>query len=419
MTSATKTVFSGYNEPEAAAAHSSATDFFSPEPVEKAISHRNNCVTRALTISNNGPLHVIISPEADYFIDPASFRINAKICVKKQGAPINVFSKCLFRQIDIFIQSKKNSRTITDAYGIKAYLETVCSYGRDAEEGHLCTSYFHKDDTGEADNIDTNSGFAERAKFISKSRKVIISEPMHTELSTLNKLVPSGVDIQFQFHMADVNTILQYSAGVYEIQYEDFFLSYDRVALEPKLLYSFESKLSKMQPAIFPVTRGVIHNKQIPQGESNALWSNLYQGILPETVAICMLSSSAFNGAHKENYFNFQNFGLKSIFLKKNSIPIPAIPIETNFDENEVTRLTRHFYDNMGIETSNAPCLLTYEDFCNGSTIIPYDITADRCALYHNHEKNSGTIDVDIKFSRGLAAGITVLALCILRIYFM
>ena len=164
-----------------------------------------------------------------------------------------------------------------------------------------------------------------------------------------------------------------------------------------------------MQPAIFPVTRGVINNKQIPQGESNALWSNLYQGILPETVTICMLASSAFNGAHKENYFNFQHFGLKSISLKKNSIPIPAILIETNFDENEVTRLTRHFYDNMGIETSNAPC---YEDFCKGSTIIPFDLIANRCALYHNHEKNSGTIDEDIKFSRGLLAKITELALC-------
>ena len=428
MTSAVKTVFSGYNEPEAAAAHSSATDFFSSEPVKKAISHRNNCVTRALTISNNGPLHVIIPPEADYFIDPASFRINAEIRVKKQGAggafvelveadekivaPINVFSKCLFRQIDIFIQSKKNSRTVTDAYGIKAYLETVCSYGRDAEEGHLCISYSYRDDPGKADDIEHNNGFKERAKFISYSKKVIISEPMHTELSTLKKLVPSGVDIQFQLHMADVNTILQYSGCKYEMQYEDFFLSYDRVALEPKLLYSIESKLSKMQPTIFPVTRGVIYNKQIPQGESNALWSILYQGILPETVTICMLSSSALNGAHKENYFNFQHFGLKSISLKKNYIPIPAIPIETNYDENEVTRLMRHFYDNMGIETSNAQCVLTYEDFCKGSTIIPFDLTANRRALYHNHEKNSGTIDVDIKFSRGLAKGITVLALC-------
>ena len=136
-----------------------------------------------------------------------------------------------------------------------------------------------------------------------------ISEPMHTELSTLNKLVPSGVDIQFQFHMADVNTILYFSEGEYEIQYGDFFLSYGWVALESKLLYSIESKLSKMQPAIFPVTHWVIHNKQSPQGESNALWSNLNKGILPETVAICMLASSAFNGAHKENYFNFQHFG--------------------------------------------------------------------------------------------------------------
>ena len=90
--------------------------------------------------------------------------------------------------------------------------------------------------------------------------------------------------------MVDVITILQYSAGAYEIQFEDFFLSYDRAALQPKLLYSIESKLSKMQPAIFPVTRGVIHNKQTPQAESNALWSHLYQGILPETVTICTLS---------------------------------------------------------------------------------------------------------------------------------
>ena len=129
------------------------------------------------------------------------------------------------------------------------------------EKGHLCTSYFHMDDPGKADDIAANGGFKERAKFISKSKKVIISEPMHTELSTLNKLVPSGVDIQFQFHMADVGTILQFSDGEYEIQYEDFFLSYDRVALDSKLLYSIESKLSKMQPAIFPVTRGVIINK--------------------------------------------------------------------------------------------------------------------------------------------------------------
>ena len=47
---------------------------------------------------------------------------------------------------------------------------------------------------------------------------------MHTELSTLNKLVPSGVDILFQFHMADGNTFLQFSEGEYEIHYEDFFL---------------------------------------------------------------------------------------------------------------------------------------------------------------------------------------------------
>ncbi len=441
-----KTVFTGYDDAvPASAAHSSVTDFFEPEPIEKAIVHRKNCTTRALTISDKGPHHVIIPPEGDYYIDPASFRVNADIRVKKKNgfawadleaadaarvAPINLFSKCLYKDIEIFIQQKQISRIASAAYPYKAYIETLCSYGKDAVDGHLSGSYYVKDDAGKQDvitdvpavianenvaavaAIEANSAFAKRHTFIANSKLVQISEPMNTDLSTLNKLIPSGVDLQFLFYMADATFILQSSEGEYKIHYEDFYLSYDRVALDPKLLFAIEAKLSKNMKAIFPINRGIVRTHQVAIGADYVKWSPIVQGTLPETVTICMVESRAYNSGSAQNCFNFQHFNMRSISLKKNSVAIPSSAIQTDFNTGNIYRLYRHYFDNIGIEISNSPTLITFEDFLKGTTIIPFDLTADRCALFHNHEKDSGIIELDIKFSEALPRGITVLALC-------
>ena len=435
-----KTIYTGYEEVgTASAAHSSVTDFFEPEPVEKAITNRKNCTTRALTISDNGPLHVIIPPEGDYFIDPASFRLNADIRIKKKNganwidlvagdatlvAPVNIFSKCLFKDIEIYIQQKQISRIASAAQPIKAYLETICSYGKDAVTGHLSSSFYEPDEPGKHDvmteiaavgagaAIAANTAFAKRHAFIANSKLIQICEPMNTELSTLNKLIPSGVDLQFIFHMVNPNLILQSSEGEYKITYDDFYLSYDRVALDSKLLFSIEQKLAKNQKAIFPINRGVVRTHQVAMGENYVKWAPLYHGILPETVIICMIESRTFNGSAGHNLFNFKHFDMSSISLKKNSVTIPSSAIETNFTTKHVNRLYRHFFDNIGIEISNSPTLLTLDAFIAGTTIIPFDLTSDRCALFHNHEKESGVIELDIKFSNALPLGITVLALC-------
>ena len=441
-----KTVYTGYDDVGAvAAAHSSVTDFFEPEPVEKAVAHRKNCTTRALTIGDQSPLHIIIPPEGDYFIDPASFRLNADLRVKKKNgpnwinlddddaahvAPINLFSKSLFKDIEIYMQTKQISRIASTAYPYKAYIETLCSYGKDAVAGHLGCSYYVKDDPGKHDVITAvagvpaalnvpavpeviaNSAFAKRHAFIANSKLVQISEPLNTDISTLNRLIPSGLDMQFVFQMANINFILQSTEGEYRIIFEDFYLSYDRVALDPKLLYSIEAKLSKNVKAIFPINRGVVRTHQVGMGESYVKWAPLYHGILPETVTICMVESRAYNASAAHNCYNFQHFNMTSISLKKNSVAIPSSAIETNFVTGDVYRLYRHYFDNIGIEITNNPTLITFEDFKKGTTIIPFDLTADRCALFHNHEKESGVIELDIKFSDALPRGITVLALC-------
>lgn len=441
MSSKPETNYTGEPSLAPPSAYSSVTDFFEQEPVEKAISRRKFCIARGQADLSNGPFQVTMMQEGDSFVDPSSIRINAVLSVLKKGpagtwvalsaddatkvAPINLFPKALFSQIEVTLNQKKITSTITDAYGIKAYLETVCNYGLDAARGHLRCSYYVKDDPGKADVITAvaaagdlpavtaNTAFAKRHKFIANSKHVHICEPLHNELTTLNRLIPSGLEISFVFHWASPTIILQSTEGEYRIQYDDFYLTYERVNLESKLLASFESSMRNERLAIFPITRSTVHNRQFAVGHTNAHWANMYQGILPETVIICMLDSTAYNGAKNKNYFNFQHFTMRSINLKKNSEIIPGAEIVTDFGSNEITRLARHFYDNLGIETSNGPCLLTYEDFCNGSTIIPFDLTNDRCALLHNHEKISGILELEVKFREPLTQSITILALCV------
>ncbi len=418
--------------PPVTSAYSSAVDFFVDEPEEKAIVGRKYCYQHTDAIESGGPYSITIAPQGDSFIDPSSFRLCAQFTIKKREggvlkdleakdekivAPINCFSKALLEQVDVYLKGRMISKISSPYYDIKAYLETICSYGKDAENGHLNISYFYKDDPGEQDKFTaathefSNPAFAKRHEFIAKSKQVFINEPIHTELATMNKLIPSHVPIEFRFNINKVSKFLQYNTGEYEIKFTKFYVLFETVDLAPNLLLATETKFSQKKQAIFPICRGMIKTRQYPALMQSVLWSNLYQGILPETIIICLLDSRAFNGTNNKNYFNFQNFNLSDIELKKNSEPI-GHTLHADFENKNAKDLYRHFFDNLGIGTSNTPALISYEDFCDGSMLIPFDLTNDKCALTHNHSKTSGNIDLEIKFKTPLTDGITVLALC-------
>ena len=78
------------------------------------------------------------------------------------------------------------SRVSSPHYGLKWYIETVSSYGKDATDGHLNVLYFLKDEPGKQDTFITGAGFAnasfeKRHNFIALSRNVYINDPIHTE----------------------------------------------------------------------------------------------------------------------------------------------------------------------------------------------------------------------------------------------
>jgi len=413
------------------AARTSAISLFEPEIIEKSVRERKECIVRPTAISEKGPIQITVQPEGDYFIDPGTFEIHADFCIEKwdasgkqytaledsdkaKVAPINMFTKALWKDIEVYLNQQQVSLVATTAYPIKAYLETILSYGENAAHTLLSTSHYVKIPPGKHDVIgDDNPAFSTLNQIIEKSKTVRMCDVLHTELSTMDRFLLPGLTIDFRFSLNSSTLYLMHANDAsYRIRFTDCFLKFDRILLHEQEHALIERQMARGARAIYPINRGTVRTKQIGAGEVYARWQNLYSGVLPDDILICMVDSQAFNGASDKNVFNFQHFNLDTLSLKVNSQLLPVVPLQCDFSKKDALKAYKHMFNNIGIKNSNAPCLVSFQDFCEGTTIFPFDITPDKCSSFHSHEKHSGNIELDIRFKEPLAQGITIFAIC-------
>ena len=410
---------------------SSALGLFEPEIVESKVIGNKQCIIRPQSIPENGPIQVHIPAEGSYYVDTSSIRANMDFKIQKQDgdgdwidikpevdepsvAPVNLFTKAMFKDVECWLNQKQISLVASTAYHLKAYLETVCTYSGDAARTHLQCSFLHMDVPGKYDTFPSGA-HVNRAKHIMNGRQIQSTDTIHTELTTMDKYLLPGVTIDFRFSLNSPSMYLQSYAGIHlglRAVISDFYLSFDRIEVEPTIARHIESQLSQVHSAIYGINRGTIRTKQFGAGEIYAKWQGLYTGQLPSTIIFGMLDSTAYNGAVGTNPFNFQHFKVNSVQLKKNSTSIPASPLTPDFTKLMANRSYRHFLDAIGVKTGNAPCLIDYAAFLGGATLFAFDLTPDKCASLHGHPKENGVLDIDFRFAEPLEKNITIFALC-------
>ena len=431
--------FGGLRESELSPG-ASPLNLFDPEPMETRIHERKPCQAKPTSgIQGTGPFEIYIASEKKSFIDPSSFRINAQFKIRKVNpttkavtdlapvtelkdiavAPVNLFTKSIFKDIEVELESQKISLNASNTYAIKAYTTTVLSYGTDAVRSHLRCSYWEKDTPGQYEKLGTNLGAQARYSYIAGSRMVTMCDNLHTELTTTNRYILPAVNIKFKFIVEHPSSFLitKDLNTEYVIEFHDFYLTYDRVLLKEAVHNEIEKQLQS-KAAIYPITRTEIRTKGFATGLSSIEWNNAYQGALPDQVGIFMNTQEAADGKASKNIFKFDDFGMVESSLIVNSRRIPAVPIKYDFANKECISAFRHLFDNTGTDISNAPSLIDYEDFMGGFTAIIHDLTTDRCALYHAHEKQEGSISLDIKLKEPSTVAINVYLIAIYKDHF-
>jgi hypothetical protein len=64
-----------------------------------------------------------------------------------QVGPSNLWMHALFSQVEVFFNNKLVTPSST-AYSYRAYIETILNFSKDANDSHLTSALFYKDNAG-------------------------------------------------------------------------------------------------------------------------------------------------------------------------------------------------------------------------------------------------------------------------------
>jgi hypothetical protein len=164
-----------------------------------------------------------------------------------------------------------------------------------------------------------------------------------------------------------------------------------------------QREVIQMAPAVYPLQRSEIRVYSLSSSEMNLNVDNLFNGEVPHSLYIGIVSSDAFNGSYNKNPFNFANFNVSSIgfYVDGNSAPVET-PFKPDFTNNILTQPFLALNGNKkGDGQFNNGIYL--EDFGEGYAIYVFDIRSE------NELKRKALTRLTVDFKEPLKESVTVI----------
>ena len=244
---------------------------------------------------------------------------NSRRCRPSDGAEkvgvVNNFLHSLFKQVDVFLKEKQVTPAM-GTYNYRAYLETLLNYGPAAKQSQLTAALFYKDTPAKINVADPtlagangNAGLRERYVFSKTSGTIEMAGPIFSDVFRSERLLLSFVDLKVILNRSTNEFCLMASEDDvdYRVKLMDVYLKIRKVKVSPSVSVAHEIALKK-GPAIYPIRRVECKSFVIPAGNPSLRKDNLFNGLVPKSFVFGLVTSEAFNGAYKQNPYNFQNF---------------------------------------------------------------------------------------------------------------
>ena len=297
------------------------------------------------TLGEGAPIEFFITGSGDDYIDLSEtyMEVTARV-IKKTGGdlvmvgadgeagadagvgPVNNWLHSLFSQIDVDLNGVLVSSS-TNTYAYRAYLENLLSYGGEAKRSQLSSELWYKDIASHMDHDKgTNTGLADRQKFIWNSKKVSMVGRPHLDLCFQDRLILNGVDVKMRFVRSKDEFSLM---GDAKVEIVDMTLYVRKVKLNPSVQLEHIKRLEK-DTAKYPVKRVETKVFSIPQGNKTYNQENLFLGQRPTRIVLGMVRNTAFSGDATKNPFNFDHFNANFVALYVDGMQVPSKPYKPN-----------------------------------------------------------------------------------------
>lgn len=290
---------------------------------------------------------------------------------------INFPLQSLWSQVDIALQNQIITSGTNNLYAFKSYIDAIVKSKADDEDILLPSQLFYKDTTGAmdgsplvADNVELNAGASERLIFTSKGVVDLIG-PLYIDLAQQERLILNAVPIHVKmwpnpdaFRLIDYSTEQNYKLTIVEAK-----LNLCLVKLYPSVVLGHAAAL-KQTPAIYEYDRSIMQSYQISKDSYSFSQDNLFQGLIPTSIIVALVSSQAFSGHRKKNPFNFAHYNVKSIgfYIDGQSVP-HSKPMELDFVKNNFLEGYNSLHDD-----NDDGLKLDRESFAQGYALFKFSL---------------------------------------------
>ena len=335
--------------------------------------------------------------------------------VKKDGSaleeadivtPINLFLHSLWSQMEVTVQQKSLSPGISTRYPYKAMLDLLVNMNKNEQVSIGSCMMYYRDATGnmEANTptaIPISSGVFNRNSRSKLSKIFDMEGPLYSDIFQQDRLLLNGLQVGIRLYPTSEAFRLLSDKTEYKVEIIDAILKVCYVKVSPGILLGHSEAL-KIGPARYFFDNSVIKTYAIAKGQYSITVDDLFQGDVPNSLILTLVSSEALNGSFAKNPYNFQNFNLNFCAFYVDGQSSPSQALQPSFSNGTYTEA----YLTAVNETPQNG--ITFDEFKSGYTIYVFDLKQhDKHVLT---ERKKGHTRMEIRFSEALPHTTTLLA---------
>ena len=363
-------------------------------------------------ITETSALEFNISAQTSAYIDLKRSVLNIKLRLVNAdnspidenvvAGPVNVPLHSVFSQIDVAFQQTPLTHWGVN-YPYKAYIDTILKTNKQIQYSKLSSQLFAKD-RGVLDTSDVKtgsiSGLYERY-FATKGGKIVDLEgPILLDVFQQPKLLINGVHLGIKLYPS-LNTFRLMSdtqSAAEKVQIVDARFKLCVQHIDNNVLLHHQQMI-KNHPATYPYLRTDIKTVSLASGQYSYNVDDLFQGLVPTTLIVGLVSSEGYSGSYKRNPFNFQHYDCSSVGFYVDGQSYPTQPLQPNFEANQYTdcysTLTQ-FREDINI---------SIHDYKKGYALYILDIDP----FYSFNTKRRGHCRLELKFAKALPESVTLI----------
>jgi hypothetical protein len=327
----------------------------------------------------------------------------------------NLFMHSLFSQCDVSINNSLVS-TSNNCYMYKAYLETILTYGKDYLGSQAtCALYFTDTDGGSLTT--TNEGFKKRQTYIERSQPVELIDKLKFDIGYQHRYILNDTSVTISLTRAPEAFSLFYkkSGGPTDpvlnpkIKFLDASLFVRKHILYPSIVLSHEKLLQDGHNARYPFKKSEVKFFSIPSSSQIFIEENVFTGIVPTKIVLCLVPSKGFIGDYTVNPFVFPHFDVSYVSLSVNNIPCPMRGMNMDFTNENYLLPYYQLFTSLGIAGQDQGLSFDRESFAKGNTFFAFDINQSSASDSTLQLEKSGSVRIELKFAKALSQAVNCL----------